>query len=366
MRRPSFVAFLGGAALVGLIGSVGTTYASCASNPTCNPYDPTTGACCNAATCEWLSNGSACEDRNDCTAGTTCNSSHVCGNGVFSGATTCRHRGVGGIPLDCRSGTCNGTMTCTLGTDPCDDGNPCTDDCQDSTAITCHSSPHPEKAEGAACDADDNPCTVDECEGSPRQCVKDHDVVCPSSNPPECRMDQCQPATGGCIRVDKPSGTPCSPDNNACSLDVCSNGNCTHPSNTGAPCNDGNPCTTGERCNHNKDCGGGGSDEQGPYAPTVVEPGTACTNDNNSCTFDYCAGTTIQDATCEHTYINVFTQENTQGNSCNDGRICSANTTCNQGACLGAGAYCDTAVTCPTCQTACSASAGLPSCGCTQ
>src|SRR5689334_6661423 len=139
MRRSfaSFISLLGGTALAALIGSIGTAHASCASNPTCNPYDPSTGDCCNAATCEWLSNGSQCEDRNDCTSGTTCNNSHVCGNGVASGATTCRERGVSGVPLNCRSGTCSG-MTCTMFTDMCDDGDPCTDDCQNTTAITCY------------------------------------------------------------------------------------------------------------------------------------------------------------------------------------------------------------------------------------
>jgi uncharacterized repeat protein (TIGR01451 family) len=52
--------------------------------------------------------------------------------------------------------------------------------------------------------------------------------------------------TASCTSI--AAGTPCAPDSNICTDDVCdASGVCTHPNNT-VSCDDGNACTTGESC----------------------------------------------------------------------------------------------------------------------
>lgn len=349
MRRPSsasFIALLAGTAFLALVGSAGTAAASCTSNPTCNPLDPTTGPCCNTATCEWFTNGASCTDLNDCTASTTCNGSHVCGNGSQSQTTTCRERMLpGAVPKNCRTGTCSGT-TCVLGMDPCDDGIACTDDCQNATTITCHSLPHPPSPSTTPCDLDSNLCTIDKCNGS-GACVFNSNLVCPNSNPPECRYDQCNTTTGACARADQPVDTPCTADNNQCSKDICNgSGNCTHPANTGGMCNDGNSCTNSDTCDALKNCNG---------TPRTAHD--SCESDNNDCTFDYCDGSPL---VCNHQYIDPFNGGTKHTLPCNDGHLCSDNTTCNQDQCTGG--FCNSATTCPSCMSSCGPT--LPTCGC--
>jgi len=129
--------------------------------------------------------------------------------------------------------------------------------------------------------------------------------------------------------IDKPAGTACTDDGNACTSDICNGtGACTHPAATGAACtSDGNPCTsdvcdgTGA-CTHNNPTGGS------VCGASCIAPGTCCNNPNSctggrvcsglggSCgcptgTFD-CGGTCIANTTCCNA-----------PNTCTGGKTCS-------------------------------------------
>ena len=76
-------------------------------------------------------------------------------------------------------------------------------------------------------------------------------VVCSNGN--ECAdPGTCQPSTGLCsAAVPKANGTACTSDNNACTVDTCQAGACTHTAgNTGAVCRAANgACDVAETCN---------------------------------------------------------------------------------------------------------------------
>jgi hypothetical protein len=108
-------------------------------------------------------------------------------------------------------------------------------------------------------------------------------------------------------------------DQNPCTNDGCSNGQCTHTPNTGAVCWDGDACTAGETCQSGV-CKGG----------TVVK---AC-DDGNPCTKDACSG-----GVCTKTAL---------AGSCDDGNSCTTTDTCTGGVCVGKGQNCDDANPCTT------------------
>ncbi len=84
-----------------------------------------------------------------------------------------------------------------------------------------------------------------------------------------CFLGQKCDATGACL-----GGTPkCAADTNACTLDLCSNGVCSHPFALDTGCDDGDACTTGDHC------------VAGACSGT---PFGAFCNDNNPCTHDKC------------------------------------------------------------------------------
>jgi len=111
---------------------------------------------------------------------------------------------------------------------------------------------------------------------------------------------------------------------------VCSgSGACTHPNNS-APCNDGLACNgadtcsggactvhAGDPCAGGPECANACDDHGGCFAPA----GTACSNDGNLCTNDYCNGT----GTCAH-------PNNT--NTCDDNDACTDGDVCAGGACV--------------------------------
>ncbi len=149
---------------------------------------------------------------------------------------------------DPKDGACKATKL----TDPCDDGNPCTqgDVCADGTNPMygmCKGSPK-------LCD-DGKVCTVDSCDPMDGHCGNEpKNENCPGSNNPCVSQIFCDPFAGeaadpnldGCVVVYKPMGTPC---------------------------NDGDSCTTGESC----------SDQNGALLcvgfPLDVDDGNPCTND---------------------------------------------------------------------------------------
>jgi hypothetical protein len=182
-----------------------------------------------------------CDDNNPCTEDTCladagCHSQDLvngtaCGDGdLCNGNETCQAGGCspGVAPL------CDDSNPCTLDTcgaiegcqnidlpdgSSCADGSVCNGDetCQDGT---CTSGLAP------LCD-DDNPCTLDTCEGDTCQHELDPAAAaaCPTPDN-QCQVAACDVETGGCTAVDLDPGTPCD-DGNFCSTgDLCYAGMC--------------------------------------------------------------------------------------------------------------------------------------------
>ena len=173
-----------------------------------------------------------------------------------------------------------------------------------------------------------------------------------------CTVDNCDPggcshvATAGCCTSDQQCG-----DGNPCTDDACSlsgpTGTCTHVPNT-ASCDDGNACTSGDTC-------GGGTCSG---TPVVCDDNNVCTNDGcnpatgciflnntsscddgNACTSgDVCGGGTCNpgapivcddnnvctDDTCNPALGCVYTNNTA---SCDDGNACTTGDACGGGAC---------------------------------
>jgi len=192
--------------------------------------------------------------------------------------------------------------------EPCDDGNPCTDDaCAVNKGCVIADNTEP-------CD-DQDPCTIgDICEDG--ECLPgDEDLECNDAN--ECTIDLCEPGVG-CTVENVAQGFPCADDGNPCTSDFCQGGECVHPNAA-----DGLPCGEGKTCNS------GACEAQG-CAPDCPEcqvcqgnfcvpgaDGVPCSDDGNECTIDVCA-----DGYCSHPAV-------VNGTPCGEGN------TCQNGACMG-------------------------------
>jgi len=199
----------------------------------CDDHNECTRDSCNNGVCSHFAiNGASCSDGNDCTESDTCNTNGVCV----------------GVPK------------------VCDDGNLCTTGrCANGVCIF---------------DFNSNPCTSpDKCAQtsvcSAGQCVTTSSKYCDAVI---CNDAYCDSLTGECKYIPNDQKTCANDDSNLCTLDVCSNGVCTHPPvvcapspiacqeaycdiNTGVcglrnndslPCDDFNLCTT-DVC-HNGAC----------------------------------------------------------------------------------------------------------------
>ncbi len=178
----------------------------------------------------------------------------------------------------------------------CDDGKACTDDACNNGV--CAHTPNT----GAVC-WDGDACTAGE----------------------KCQNGAC---VGGKIVKD------CN-DNNACTDDGCTAGNCTHTGNSAA-CDDGDPCTAGDKCSGGSCVGG---------SPAPCDDGNPCTvgdqcvagvcqagqpkncDDGNPCTKETCAG-------------GVCSSIATNG-PCDDGDACTVGDMCTTGKCNGSAKFCD-------------------------
>ena len=234
----------------------------CHDPGTCNP---TTGSCTNPA----KTNGTGCDDNNECTnvdqcIGGTCTGSDppVCDNGIF----------------------CDGTETC----------NPATG-CVPGTAVICPQ--------------DSFSCTAQFCDPVGDACVTvQQDAVCDDGL--HCNgIEQCeQTAPGhdarGCVAGTPP---PCD-DGVACTTNGCDEAtdSCTFPPNHGA-CLDSNLCDGTEVC-----------------TPSGCAEGTALTCDDGvSCTTNSCNPATG----C------VYTGSTAPGNPCDNGLFCDGLETCTLSGC---------------------------------
>jgi hypothetical protein len=261
-----------------------------------NAGKPTGSGCQNKAV-----DGGVCDDGNPCTQGDKC-----AGGKCTASQNICMCTG----DADCKSkednDLCNGTLYCDK-SGPAfkcvivpgsvvkcgDGGNTCAVTACEPATGKCKSVA---KANGAACEADGDVCTNDQCNGG--LCAAGMKETCDDLNP--CTQDACDAKAGcthqaltgacdadgdACTQGDTCKGGTCvkgtakvCDDGEACTQDGCDAmaGTCTF-----APlqqsCSDGDACTTGDAC---------GLDGKGKYT-CVPGKGSKC-DDANPCTVDAC------------------------------------------------------------------------------
>jgi hypothetical protein len=133
------------------------------------------------------------------------------------------------------------TVECPGPSGVCDGGQVCEPETGDCVDV-------PDSPASTPCDLDDDLCTVDHCDGN-GMCVEDTVVTCPEAEPP-CEGGQiCEPSTGQCVdQPDAELSTPCEADDDLCTVDHCDgSGTCVldHPVQCVAP---NLPCEGGEVC----------------------------------------------------------------------------------------------------------------------
>ena len=330
-----------------------------------NACQPKTGKC----VIEAFVDGTACDDGDPCTdadscAAGTCGGVKVC---VCTSDADCNDQDDGDL--------CNGTLYCdkmlgkcktnpaTVKVCPTVEDTECAKTfCQPKTGA-CKSVP---AFNGAACDADGNPCTANDycdqgtckpgkslcacyvdddcagkqgddkcilalyCDPASHTCKTAKAVECDSSGDTPCRKTGCDPATGKCAAVAQPDGTICGEsaicagaqhcqagacvpgpasdcdDADACTIDACdAKTGCTYTAADSGACDDGNICTSDDGCSKGQ-CVGIAKD---------------C-SDESPCTDDACDP------------IDGCLHLPGQATSCDDGDLCSVGDFCFQGLCL--------------------------------
>src|SRR5207253_8306302 len=205
------------------------------------------------------------------------------------------------------------------------------------------------KASGTACTDDGNACTLDQCNGTSIDCqhpVGNAGAVCRAAAA-ECDLaETCTGTSSTCpTDIKKASGTSCTADSNPDTLDQCNgiSNTCQHPAG-----NAGAVCraAAGE-CDVAESCTGSST-----TCPSDVfkSNGTACTDDGNPCTADVCSGAST---TCTHPAGNAGADCADDGDPCTADTCDGTNTSCqhppgNGGTvCRPAASECDVAETCP-------------------
>ncbi len=200
----------------------------------------------------------------DCSDGNACNGSETCQGGVC----------VAGLPPNCDDGNpctrdCDPAVGClhtpVADGKPCSDGNACTapDTCQGGTCTS-----GPALPDGSACSDGDRCTLADTCHAG--VCVGGPARNCSDDN--TCTSDGCDPVNG-CTHTTLPDGSVCD-DGNACTVnDACLGGACivSNPRN----CDDGNPCTS-DTCDAATGC-----------KHAALPDGTAC-GTRQTCTAGIC------------------------------------------------------------------------------
>lgn len=311
------------------------------SQPTCDDGDPCTQDLCDAAgTCSVapLDEGEGCDDSNECTIDDVCDDVGTCGGAPTETCQCQQDSDCDGLPINACTGAwlCSDAYACVpdpAGAIICDDSldtvcakntcNPDTAECAManlSDGTTC--------ATGDVC-IPDAVCTAGACSGP--------SLPCNDNNP--CTIDVCDGTVGGCVYTSDDDGTACDDDNictvgevctagdctasttldcddsNECTTDQCEpgQGGCVHGVLTGSPCEDGDPCTVVDLCE----------------AGACAAGGPANCDDGNPCTDDSCDGTT---GACLNT-------PNTA--PCSDGDACTTGDVCSGGLCIATPADCD-------------------------
>jgi hypothetical protein len=241
--------------------------------------------------------GNACTSLDACATGKCagkavgCDDGNPCTDDSCDPKVGCKHA-ANAAPCDADGNGCTGPDACSGGAckpgaaKVCDDGNPCTVDGCDAKTGSCTqdgAALEGKSCTGTACGAsscaggqcvaakqnpcdDGNPCTDDSCDGSKGCKHAANAAPCDDAN--LCTTgDVC--AAGSC----KPGAAAQCDDGNPCTDDDCAKVlGCLHTNNT-APCDDVDACTTGDACKDGK-CAG---------MPKSCD-------DGNPCSLDVCSG----------------------------------------------------------------------------
>lgn len=348
--------------------------AACASW-TC---EPTTGKCAQVPQQE----NHACDDGNPCTDGDICKSG-LC----ESGTDLCFCTDDAACAKFDDGNPCNGTLYCNKAqgkcllnpktTAVCTGGTECAPNVCDPKTGKCGLKP---LLKFTQCDADANPCTVDDtCDGAGTcdagtnvcSCTKNEDcaakedgnacngtlycdklasppackinpttpVVCPVDNDTECSTNTCEVKTGKCAMMHKAEFAPCE-DGDKCTVgDVCTKGTCDKGTDLCSCKADADCIDDGDICNGVPYCDKGASPAKCATNPTTVVScpsatgclqqkcaaktgkcgsvdGATACDDANSCTLDSCG----KDGVCAH-------------KAGADGAACTQTSVCVAGAC---------------------------------
>ena len=198
------------------------------------------------------------------------------------------------------SPSCGGNnVSCSplIETESCDDGNSCTSDsCSGGSCFNTNNPVNGTLSGFGACSAScgggtqTRTCTGASCGGDATCGGADLSQVCnPQACPVMCYSDtDCQacanPGTPSSYYSNKPDGRVCSSDNNSCTTDVCSSGNCTHPAVP--PVNGG---WSDKTCGNWGLCHYQGSSGSSPYiksrscSRTCTNPAPSCGGTDSAC-----------------------------------------------------------------------------------
>lgn len=175
--------------------------------------------CDGAGACAPLSEVDCDEQNGPCQQGTCDPQTGLCGADPLPLSTSCDTD-----DNQCTTQHCNGQGTCVVNSTKT---VPQPQQCQ---SFYCDSQDGQIKANfsqfplSTTCEADGNLCTNDHCNGL-GSCVLNNNVNCAGLNG-QCQSGICNPLTGGCEPsfLGFPLSTPCQADNNLCTIDHC-NGN---------------------------------------------------------------------------------------------------------------------------------------------
>ena len=359
------------------------------------------GATCKVCDPAAPTEASNAEDGGECDDGDLCTTDDSCAGGeCFGQVVVCSDE------LDCTDDVCDPeTGQCVFERQPdsCIIGGVCVElggtpgDGPDSECLSCIPylsgedwSPY---SEGQSCD-DGSVCSpASMCQTGVCQPVG---ALCDDDDP--CTTDTCvDPQT--CEHTPAAALTPCGDDGLDCTMDVCTGGVCTHPVGAGtcliagecylggAP-NPANPCTAcnadteqkawtsatdvvecddGDLCTTDDSCAGGECLGQVVVCTDELDcTDDVCDPDTGQCVFERQPDSCIIGGVCVEQGANpgegpdsqclscipYLSGENwsaySEGQSCDDGSVCSPASTCQAGVCQPVGALCDDGDPCTT------------------
>src|SRR5438874_3756592 len=248
----------------------------------------------------------------------------TCGNGTVETGEDCDlGSALNGAAGSCCKNNCNfasSTNTCRAAAGECDLPETCT-----GSSATCPAD-GPRKASGTACTDDGNACTLDQCNGTSTSCqhpAGNGGAVCRAAAG-ECDLPETCTGSSTTCPADgtrKASGRACTDDGNPCTLDQCDGTSTSCQHPAG---NAATVCRAGAgECDVAETCTGSST-----TCPTDAKKasGTACTADTNPCTLDQCDGTSNS---CQHPAGNAGALCRAAVDECDATENCSGtSTTC--------------------------------------